>query len=112
MGRAVISGWVPKVKAVPLRGSSIKPSNDAGASEEIELPPYGVCCVCLKRIEDVNESTYLHSKLMRHNHDECSPGGARYRRAISRIKKLGAQLLAQDARAQQDRERKEAAVQS
>ena len=53
MGRAVISGWVPKVKAVPLQHSSVKPSNDAGASEEVELPPYGVCCVCLRRIEDV-----------------------------------------------------------
>ena len=112
MGRAVISGWVPKVRAVPLQHSSVKPANDVDVSEEVELPPYGVCCVCLKRIEDVNESTYLHSKLMRHNQDECSPGGARYRRAISRIKKLGAQLLALDARAQQDRERKEAAVQS
>lgn len=88
MGSARITGLKVRVQAVPLRRT-------VAAGRPMTVLK-GVCCVCLTRIGEDEGKISLHSRLWRHSRDECSPGSARYYRAIPRLRVLGEALQAED----------------
>lgn len=93
MGKAVWKGLTIKARAVPLQPKRVQQQQ-----EDVEFPPAGVCCVCLRREEEAGILIALSSKLWRHTTEECSPGGGRYTRALPRLRMLALQVrVEQDA---------------
>lgn len=107
MGRCRITGKVPIVRAVQLR-PQLQQQRRKEEDAVLEIPPWGVCCICLKRITAEKEGAaihagldyeHLHSKLIRHKTKECAPNSERYKVALPRLRAWERTLRAEDQQA-------------